>query len=133
MVRAWLGLTAGVAALAFGVPAVAEPAPAADAVPAVTPILAPPRAAIDPAIDLFYGARQGAPIWLKDDAGRAAAQAMAGILRNAAIDGLSDGPQRAPGVEPAIAANDDKALSAEWVAYVHALKGPVQGISYGDP
>ncbi len=88
---------------------------------------------MDPAIDLFYVSRQGAPIWLKDDARRAAAQAMAGLLRNSAIDGLSDGPQRAARVEAAIAANDDKAVSAEWVAYVQALTGPVQGISYGDP
>ena len=61
----------------------------AAAPPAVTPAALP-----DSPIDLFYVARNQAPIWLRDDAGRAAVQAFAAILRNAALDGLPDGPER---------------------------------------
>lgn len=93
---------------------------------------ATPAVVSDP-IDLFYVARNGASIWLKDDAGRAAAHAFADVLRNAAFDGLADGPELAIKVEAAIAANDDKTVSAAWVRYVQALKGPVQGVSFGDP
>ena len=112
--------------------ALASPLHAQSAAPVVP---APPVPAATPAspIDLFYIARNGAPIWLKDDAGRAAASTFAGVLRNAAIDGLSDGPALATQVEAAIAANDDKAISAIWVRYVEALRAPVEGISYGDP
>jgi murein L,D-transpeptidase YcbB/YkuD len=106
----------------------------AQTVPAATPsaLAVAPSAPATP-IDLFYVARNEAPIWLKDDSSRAAAQAFAGILRNAAIDGLSDGPELAARVDAAIAANDDKAISTAWVRYVDALKAPVQSVSYGDP
>src|SRR6476469_8731629 len=116
-----LAITAATSANAQAAPNAAQgPAPA----PA-TPVASSP-------IDLFYVARQQAPIWLKDDAGRAGAQAVANVLRNAAIDGLKDGPERAARVEAATAGNDDKAVSTEWVAYVQALKAPVKGVSYGD-
>jgi hypothetical protein len=81
-------------------------AQAASPIPAATPSAAA-TALPDSPIDLFYLARNGAPIWLKDDAGRAAAQALASILRNAAIDGVAEGPELAARVETAIAANDD--------------------------
>jgi L,D-transpeptidase YcbB len=97
--------------------------------PAVMPLLA---ATSDP-IDLFYASRNAAPIWLKDEAGRAAATAFAAILRNAQLDGVSNGPELAAKVEAAAAANDDKAISAAWVRFVTALQGPVSGVSYGDP
>lgn len=84
-------------------------------------------------IDLFYVARNGASIWLKDEAGRAAAHTFADVLRNAALDGLADGPELAAKVEAAIAANDDKTVSSAWVRYVQVLKGPAQGVSFGDP
>ena len=42
-------------------------------------------------------------------------------------------PALAARVEAAIAANDDKTISAAWVRYVQALKAPVAGVSYGDP
>jgi murein L,D-transpeptidase YcbB/YkuD len=99
---------------------------------AAAPVSAP-AAIPDSPIDLFYVARNGAPIWLKDDAGRAAAQAFATVLRGAAIDGVTDGPDLAARVDAAIAANDDKAISAAWVRYVLALKRPVDGVDYGDP
>jgi murein L,D-transpeptidase YcbB/YkuD len=97
-------------------------------------VAAPAQAALpDSPIDLFYVSRNNAPIWVKDDSSRAAAQAFAAILRNAAIDGLADGPELAATVEAAIASSDDKAISAAWVRYVQALKRPVEGVSYGDP
>jgi len=84
-------------------------------------------------IDAFYAARSQSPVWLKDYATRSAATALASILRNADLDGLADGPQLADGVEAAIAANDDKTISAAWVRFVQALKAPVKGVSFGDP
>ena len=108
-------------------------APAGAQVSAQTPSSPATPAVVSDPIDLFYVARNGAPIWLKDDAGRAGAHAFADVLRNAAFDGLADGPELAAKVEAAIAANDDKTVSAAWVRYVQALKGPVQGVSFGDP
>lgn len=120
-------LAASVAAL-IATPASAQTSGPTEA-PAVSAAL--PPVVSDP-IDLFYLARNAAPIWLKDDAGRAAAQAFANILRNAAFDGLSDGPELAGKVEAAVATNDDKAISAAWVRYVQVLKGPVEGVDFGD-
>ena len=108
-------------------------APAGAQASAQTPSSPATPAVVSDPIDLFYVARNGAPIWLKDDAGRAAAHAFADVLRNAAFDGLADGPELAIKVEAAIAANDDKTVSAAWVRYVQALRGPVQGVSFGDP
>ena len=116
-------LTATLAMPVWAQPVATDAQPAPAAVPAIP---ASP-------IDLFYVARNQAPIWLKDDSSKAAAQAFVMILRNAALDGLSDGPELATGVETAIAANDDKTISAAWVRYVGTIKGPVQGVSYGDP
>ncbi len=108
----------------------AQTAPA-PAQPSVSSIAAP--AAVSDPIDLFYEARNGASIWLKDDAARAAAQEFANVLRNAAFDGLADGPDLAAKVDAALAANDDKAISAAWVRYVQVLDGPVEGVQFGDP
>jgi murein L,D-transpeptidase YcbB/YkuD len=112
---------------------IAAPAGAQTSTPAPAPAgaVAAPAVVSDP-IDLFYVARNGAPIWLKDDSGRAAAQAFANVLHNAQFDGLADGPDLASKVETAIASNDDKAISNAWVRYVQTLKGPVEGVSYGD-
>jgi hypothetical protein len=88
------------------------------------------------ALDAFYTSRSQAPVWLKDDASRAAAQAFAGNLRGSAIDSLADGPALASQVEAAIARGqpaDDRIIAAAWIRYVSALGGPVQGINYGDP
>lgn len=118
-------LAASVAAL------IGAPSGAQTSAQSLTP--PPTQAVVTDPIDLFYVARNGASIWLKDDAGRAAAHAFADVLRNAAFDGLADGPELAAKVESAIAANDDKAVSVAWVHYVQALKAPVQGVSFGDP
>jgi murein L,D-transpeptidase YcbB/YkuD len=88
------------------------------------------------ALDAFYISRSQAPVWLKDEVTRAAAQAFAADLRNATIDGLADGPALASQVDAAIARGqpaDDRIISAAWIRYVTALSGPVQGINYGDP
>ena len=95
-------LTATLAMPVWAQPVATDAQPAPAAVPAIP---------VSP-IDLFYVARNQAPIWLKDDSSKAAAQAFVAILRNAALDGLSDGPELATGVETAIAANDDKTISA---------------------
>ena len=87
--RIWIGVSLA---------ALAGPAAAQTAVPtpvvAQTAVPAPASAAVvpDSPIDLFYLARNGAPIWLKDEAGRASVQAFAAILRNGALDGVPDGP-----------------------------------------
>ena len=110
--------------------AVSAPAPAAT-------VAAPSDAvAADLGIDLFYAARAEAPVWLKDEASRAAAAKVPPILRNAVLDGLSNGPALAASVEAAIARGqsaDDKIISAAWLQYVRVLKGPVEGVSFGDP
>jgi len=119
-------------AIAVSLAALATAPAQAQAVPVLTPAAPAPTVADSP-LDLFYIARNQAPIWLKDDSSRAAAHAIADILRNAALDGLSDGPDLAAKVEAAIAANDDKEISSAWVRYVQVLKGPVDGVSFGDP
>ena len=106
MVRARDMALGGLLAIAAATSANAQTAPN----PTQGPAPAPAAPVASSPIDLFYLARQQTPIWLKDDAGRAGAQAMAAVLCNAAIDGLQDGPERAARVEAAIAANDDKAV-----------------------
>src|SRR5689334_4374891 len=74
----------------------AAPLGAQTAAPAAAPAPASAAEAVpDSPIDLFYIARNQAPIWLSNDSGRAAAQAFAEVLRKAALDGLSDGPDLA--------------------------------------
>lgn len=90
----------------------------------------------DAAIDAFYFYdRSGAPVWLRDDAGRQAAAKVAEILDRAPIDGLSEGPALAATVRSAIAGGtlaDDAAISIAWVKYVRALRAPVNGVQFGD-
>ncbi|MGN6058470.1 MAG: L,D-transpeptidase family protein [Sphingomicrobium sp.] len=119
-------------AIAVSVVALSAAPVQAQTAPTEGPIASPATVSDSP-IDLFYVARNQAPIWVKDDGSRAAAQAFTEILRNAALDGLADGPELAAKVEAAITANDDKTISAAWVRYVQALKGPVEGVSFGDP
>ena len=90
----------------------------------------------DAAIDAFYFYdRSGAPMWLRDDAGRQAAAKVAEILDRAPIDGSAEGPALAATVRSAIAGGtlgDDAAISIAWLKYVRALKAPVNGVQYGD-
>lgn len=103
----------------------------ATATPAPMSILAA-RPDASPEVDSFYAARNGAPIWTKDETSRAAVAAFANVLRNSLLEGLSDTGTLASRIEAASAANDDKAISAIWVRYVQALKAPVRGMHYGD-
>jgi murein L,D-transpeptidase YcbB/YkuD len=132
-------------AMAVSTAFAAQPLRAQDAGPTLSPPLAAPVAppvpiaappAPDLGVDLFYAARNQAPLWLKDEAGRAAAAKLPPLLRTAALDGLANGPGLAADVEAAIARGqpaDDKIISAAWVQYVRTLKGPVAGVSFGDP
>ena len=81
-------------ALALAAPAIAQPTE--------TPVAPQASAPTDLGIDAFYGTRNGAPFWLKDDAGRAAAVRIAALLRESSIDGLPDGKTLAGTVETAI-------------------------------
>jgi murein L,D-transpeptidase YcbB/YkuD len=109
-------------------------------VPAVAPLLAPAPVVTDSAVEAFYASRPGTLVWLRDTDTRAAAAKLAEILRRAPVAGLADGPALAAKVEAAIARSaamgqpdDDKILSSAWVRYVRTIKGPVGGVSYGDP
>ena len=107
------------------------PAPAAPA-----PVI-PQVQSGDAGLDAFYFYdRSGAPVWLRDEAGRQAAAKVAEILDRAPIDGLAEGPALAASVRAAIAGGtlgDDAAISLAWLKYVRALKAPVTGVHYGDP
>jgi len=90
----------------------------------------------DAGVDAFYFYdRAGAPIWLRDDAGRQAAAKLAEVLDRAPIDGLAEGPVLAATVRSAITRgtlDDDAAISVAWLKYVRALKAPIAGVDYGD-
>ena len=90
----------------------------------------------DAGVDAFYFYdRAGAPVWLRDEAGRQAAAKVAEILDRAPIDGLTEGPTLAAAVRAAIAGGtlgDDAAISVAWLKYVRALKAPVIGVQFGD-
>jgi L,D-transpeptidase YcbB len=104
---------------------------------AVTFAAAPLRAQdAQPAVDAYYAAHDQSSIWLRDEASRAAARDFADILRDSAVDGLTDGAELARQVETASARgqpDDDRIISAVWVRFVQTLEGPADGIDYGDP
>lgn len=125
-------------------PAAAAPAAPDNNAPAPTPApaIAPPEAATAPviladsAVDAFYAARGGAALWFRNADSRAGADRLLTRLRHADLDGFAEGPEAATAIEAAIARGlpeDDEAISVAWVRYMRALKGPVSGISYGDP
>jgi murein L,D-transpeptidase YcbB/YkuD len=85
---------------------------------------------------MFYQHRAGAPLWVIDDAGRAAAAKLAAILRDARVEGLAKGPDLASGVERALASgtvSDDRMISAALVTYVHTLRKTPSHVTFGDP
>ena len=96
----------------------------------------------NPAVNAFYAARRGAPLWLQAGADSNAARELIGALRRAQLDGLSNGPAlaaqgqamlaRAQSGNPADVAAADRFLSDAFVAYVSALQTPPAGMTYGD-
>jgi murein L,D-transpeptidase YcbB/YkuD len=121
--------------------AFAGPVQAQDADVAPAKIAAPVHAIatatpVDSDVAPFYAAHPGTLLWLRDAGGRAAATNLAGLLKDAAVDGLAEGPALAASVEAALAAgtpDGDRTVSTAWVRYVQALRRPVEGVSFGDP
>ena len=95
------------------------------------------------AIDTFYRARGNAPLWFEAGRESAAAVELVGLLRRAALDGLSSGPQIAGQIEqaisqarsgdPRIVAAAERMMSSALVVYVQTLRAPTPGMIYGDP
>ena len=139
--RAYL-LTAIAATLIASAPAGAKKKPAPVAPPA--PQVALPASANGLNVRYYYERRQYPAIWFGARGGDAAIGQLLSILRRAPIDGMSDGPTAAAGVEAAVqrarTSNDpmqvkaaELALSAAWADYVQAIKRPSTNVIYGDP
>ena len=131
-------MLAGVACAALmgiSVPAVAATNPEMPTAPAY-------NIAADQAVNAFYAARGGAPLWLRGGADTAAARELIGTLQRASLDGMPSGPAlaaqaeslmaRAQSGDPAALATADRLLSSAWVQYVQALQTPPQGMTYAD-
>ncbi len=109
-----------------------QPASVAPAVVRVAPT--------DP-VELYYFQRSDSPIWLRNDATRAAAAKLSTILRRSTVDGFAAGPALAADVDASLASavpgNAAAARAAEirlskaWVAFVQYLRTPPKGIVYG--
>ena len=93
------------------------------------------------AVDAFYQARHGAPLWL--GAGKdGTARELVTVLQRASLDGFASGPAiaaqaqallgRAASGNPAALASADRLLSSAWVQYVQALQTPPAGMTYAD-
>ena len=95
----------------------------------------------DAAVARFYAARQNGPLWFRPGSNGEAAALLAGNLRRAQLDGLSNGPELASQVDAAIlqARNGDKGriaaaerlISAAWVRYVQTISAPTEGMIFG--
>jgi murein L,D-transpeptidase YcbB/YkuD len=94
-------------------------------------------------VELYYYQRGDAPIWLRNDATRAAATRLSAILRRSPIDGFSAGPALAAEVDAALASAvpgnvaamraAELRLSKAWVAFMQHLRTPPKGMLYGYP
>lgn len=132
-------LLAGVACAALSV--ISMPAFAAATTPEV-PASAARALASDPAVDAFYAARNGAPMWLAQGPASPAAAQLITILQRSPIDGFASGPAfaaqaqallaRASAGDSAAATQAERLLSTAWVGYVEALERPASGIAYED-
>jgi murein L,D-transpeptidase YcbB/YkuD len=99
-------------------------------------------AAVDPAVNAFYAARNGAPLWLRGGPDSPAATEFIGVLRRAALDGMPEGPAiatqaqallvRAQSGDATALRAADRLLSSAWVQYVDALQKPPLGMTYAD-
>jgi murein L,D-transpeptidase YcbB/YkuD len=97
--------------------------------------------AADQAVNAFYVARGGAPLWLRSGTDSAAARELIDDLQRASLDGMPSGPAIAAqaqalldraSVDPAALAAADRLLSVAWVQYVEALETPPAGMTYDD-
>jgi murein L,D-transpeptidase YcbB/YkuD len=94
----------------------------------------------DGAVNAFYAARGGAPLWLKNPA---ATSELIGVLQRSSLDGFAQGPAIAAQAQALLAraaagdatARDsaERLLSSAWVGYVQALHTPPPGMIYADP
>lgn len=108
-------------------------------VPAPAPVVV--RVQPTDPVELYYFQRNEAPIWLRNDATRAAATKLSTILRRSTIDGFSAGPALAVDVDAALASAvpgnaaavraAELRLSKAWVAYMQYLRTPPKGMVYG--
>jgi L,D-transpeptidase YcbB len=126
---------AGAALMALAVPAMAATNPELPTAVNFDP-------AADQAVNAFYAARGGTPLWLRNGAGSGAAHELIGDLQRAPLDGMPGGPavaaraqtllNRASGGDPTALAAADRLLSVAWVQYVEALQTPPAGMTYAD-
>jgi murein L,D-transpeptidase YcbB/YkuD len=135
MISRLLAGAAGAALMGLCVPAMAATNPA-------FPTAANYDAAADQAVNAFYAARLGAPLWLRSGADSAAARELIGVLERGQLDGMPSGPGYAAQAQALIAqaqsgnptalAMADRLLTTGWVEYVEALQTPPSGITYAD-
>ena len=93
------------------------------------------------AVNAFYAARSGTPLWLKGG-GDAAAREFLTVLQRAPLDGMAGGPEiaaqgqvliaRAEAGDGAARSGAEHLLSTAWVQYVRALQTPPAGMTYAD-
>lgn len=131
------GFGAAIVAASAGlcVPASAQWAPA----PAFAP--AGQRLFESAAVARFYEERGNAPIWFRHGPRSDAATQLLTILHRAPIDGFSQGPNLAAGLQqvirsaqvggPVAVQQADRLLSTAWVRYVQAIRAPAKGVIYG--
>ena len=96
----------------------------------------------NPAVDAFYSARNGAPLWLADGPDSGAARELIQILRRSSIEGYVDGPAIASQAEALLARAEtgdrsslpeaDRLLSTGWVHYVALLRRLPAGMTYAE-
>ena len=129
-------LVVGKVAAALLVQPVSAPAQAVQDRPGSSAPMPASALPTDLGVEGFYASRGEPVIWLKDEAGRAAAAKVSALLRNGSVDGFSKASELANGIDEALQRGqpgDDKIISAAWVAYVRTLNAPLQEVSFGDP
>ena len=127
---------APVALALLPVPATAQLATSAPSSIAIQPPSSPVETAA--AIDRFYAARSGAPLWLTGGRPSPAARLLLDRLRTANLDGMAGGPALAAKIDgllasPQTASAADWQLSSAYLALAEKLHGPLPGLSYVDP
>ena len=117
-------------------------APASAATPEELAAARPSLIFGNPAVDAFYGSRNGAPLWLADGPDSGAARELIQILRRSSVEGYADGPAIASQAEALLARAEtgdrsslleaDRLLSTGWVHYVALLRRPPAGMTYAE-